>query len=155
MWTDDFIESEKQRMERIPTMTMSNEGNWIIVENSDDNVKKFNKLIVDTPQGCVPDGVKVYYNTPEEYERILEGMDLRAELSEKRERERKLVNPDIDEDILDIKNKQNLIDYLLEKKYLYESSNIDEYSEDWEVDYAQLNAEQLELKRLIAKHFKE
>src|SRR5699024_12507494 len=80
---------------------------------------------------------------------------LRAELSEKRERERKLINPDIDEDILNIKSKQGLFDYLLEQRYLYKSSNIDEYSEDREVDWVQLNAEQAELQRLIAKYFKE
>jgi len=43
----------------------------------------------------------------------------------------------------------------LEQRYLYESSNIDEYSEDREVDWVQLNAEQAELQRLIAKYFKE
>lgn len=155
MWTDDFMESEKQRIERTPIMAINGEDKWIIVMNTDDNIKKFNRVINDTPQGKVPDNFKLYYNTPEEYELITEGVRLRAELSEKRERERKLINPDIDEDILDIKDKQDLINYLLEQRYLYESINIDEYSEDWEVDYAQLNAEQAELKRLIAKYFKE
>ena len=155
MWTDEFFESEKQRMERTPIISFSNEGKWIIVMNTDKNIKKFKKMWENTPQEKRPEDYKVYYNTPEEYERIIEGMDLRAELSEKRERERKLINPDIDENILDVKNKQDLINYFLEQRWLYEATNIDEYSEDREVDHAQLNAEQAELRRLISKYFKE
>lgn len=155
MWTDDFMESEKQRIERTPIISFSNKDKWIMVMNTDDNIKKFNRVVENTPQGKIPKDYKVYYNTPKEYELIIEGVRLREELREKRERERKLIKPDIDEDILDIKNKQELISYLIEQRWLYESINIDEYSEDWEVDYAQLNAEQVELKRLIAKYFKE
>lgn len=151
MWTDDFMESEKRRMERTPIMAISGKGKWIIVMNTDDNIKKFNRVINDTPQGKVPDNFKVYYNTPEEYELITEGVRLRAELDEKREKERKLINPDIDEDILHIESKQDLIDYLLEQRHSYQSNIIDEYSEDWEVDYAQLNAEEAELKKLVDK----
>ncbi|WP_210126640.1 hypothetical protein [Staphylococcus sp. GDY8P83P] len=155
MWTDDFIESEKRRIERTPIISFSHEGKWIIVMNTDKNIEKFKRVLENTPQEKIPEDYKVYYNTPEEYERIIEGMDLRAELSEKREREHKLINPDIDKEILGIKGKQDLINYLLEQRWLLESINIDEYSEDWEVDYAQLNAEQAELKKLIAKYFKE
>ena len=155
MWTDDFIESEKRRMQQTPIISFSNKDKWIIVMNTDENIKKFNRVMEKTPQEKRPENYKVYYNNPKEYELITEGIRLRAELSEKRERERKLINPDIDEDILNIKSKQGLFDYLLEQRYLYKSSNIDEYSEDREVDHAQLNAEQAELRRLISKYFKE
>jgi hypothetical protein len=155
MWTEDFFEAEKQRMERTPIISFSNKDKWIMVMNTDENIKKFNRLVENTPQGKIPEDCKVYYNTPKEYELIIEGIRLRAELSEKRERERKLINPDIDEDILNIKSKQDLINYLLEQRYLYEASNIDEYSTDWELDWVQLDAEQKELKRLIDNLFKE
>ena len=155
MWTDNFIQLEKQRVESCPIISFSNKDKWIMVMNTDENIKKFKKMWENTPQEKRPEGYKVYYNTPEEYEWILEGMELRAELSEKRERERKLINPDIDENILDIKSKQDLINYFLDQRWLYEATNIDEYSEDEEVDHAQLNAEQAELKKLIDKYFKE
>ena len=155
MWTDDFIESEKRRMQQTPIISFSNKDKWIIVMNTDENIKKFNRVMEKTPQEKRPENYKVYYNNPKEYELITEGIRLRAELSEKRERERKLINPDIDENILDVKNKQDLINYFLEQRWLYEATNIDEYSEDREVDHAQLNAEQAELRRLISKYFKE
>lgn len=152
MWTDDFIESEKRRIERTPIISFSHEEKWIIVMNTDKNIEKFKRVLENTPQEKIPEDYKVYYNTPEEYERIIEGMDLRAELDEKREKEHKLINPDIDEDILNIESKQDLIDYLLEQRHSYQSNIIDEYSEDWEVDCAQLKAETEELKKLVDKY---
>ncbi|WP_145441175.1 hypothetical protein [Staphylococcus saprophyticus] len=152
MWTDDFMESEKRRMERTPIISFSNKDKWIMVMNTDDNIKKFNRFIEETPEGEIPKDCKIYYNTPEEYELIVEGVRLRAELDEKREKEHKLINPDIDEDILNIESKQDLIDYLLEQRHSYQSNIIDEYSEDWEVDCAQLKAETEELKKLVDKY---
>ncbi|MBF7023729.1 hypothetical protein [Staphylococcus kloosii] len=152
MTFEDFFEKERQRMERTPIISFSIEDKWIMVMDTDDNIKKLNRYIEETPQGEIPKDYKVYYNTPVEYELIVEGVRLRAELDEKREKERKLINPDIDEDILNIESKQDLIDYLLEQRHSYQFNIIDEYSEDWEVDYAQLKAETEELKKLVDKY---
>ena len=45
MWTDDFIESEKRRMQQTPIISFSNKDKWIIVMNTDENIKKFNRVM--------------------------------------------------------------------------------------------------------------
>lgn len=149
---ESYIESEQERMERTPTMMFNQDEHWIVVESSKENLNKFNNLVESTPMGKVPKNYLIYYNTPDEYAKILEGVNLRAELTEMRERERNLNNPTISEEILNIESIHELVKYLIEERYSNELNLIHEYSTDEEVEMARLEAEQDKLKELAVKY---
>ena len=147
-----YNESEREKMERTPTMMFNKDEHWIIVESSKENLNKFNNLVESTPMGKVPNNYLIYYNTPDEYAKILEGVNLRAELTEMRERERNLNNPPINEEILNIESIYGLVKFLIDERYSNELDLIHEYSTDEDVEMARLEAEQDKLKELAIKY---
>lgn len=149
---ESYIESEREKMEITPTMMFNQDEHWIVVESSKENLNKFNNLVESTPMGKVPKNYLIYYNTPDEYAKILEGVNLRAELTEMRERERILNNPPINEGILNITSKGKLLQYLLDERYSTEENLIYENPGDIEIEMAILEAEQDKLKELAVKY---
>lgn len=135
-----------------PKMIVNITDGYIIVEDTVENVKKFETLI-EWSKDILYDNenpyikCKVFYNTPEEFNMIWEGIALRAELTAKRKQEELMANPPISKDIKEIDNLKGLVQYLIKER----NSNIDainyEYSTD-ELDDAILEAEQKELQRL-------
>lgn len=135
-----------------PTMITNIKDGYFIVENTKANVEKFDKLI-EWSKDVLSDNknpyikCKVYYNSPDEFAKIWEGIHLRGQLYAKRKQEELIANPPISEDIKEINDFRGLVQYLIEER----NRNIDainyEYSTD-EVDDAILEAEQKELQRL-------
>lgn len=135
-----------------PTMITNIKDGYFIVEDTKENVEKFEKLI-KLSKDVLSDNknpyikCKVFYNSPEEFAKIWEGIHLRGQLYAKRKQKELIANPPISEDIKEINNLRGLVQYLIEER----NSNIDainyEYSSD-ELDDVILEAEQKELQRL-------
>lgn len=135
-----------------PKMITNLDDGYIIVEDTIENTEKFKKLIEWSKDILYDDEnqyikCKVFYNTPEEFDKIWEGISLRAELKAKRKQEELMANPPISEDIKELNSLRELVDYLIEER----NNNIDslnyEYSYN-ELDNYILEAEQKELNRL-------
>ena len=144
---EDYIKQETERMKETPNMIVNPTDRWVILEESSDNIEKFylymSKLKISL------EGVRVYCNDTETYFKISEGIELRHELKKERERQRELENPTVE---LDINNKDELIDYILEELYDLEHSLIYEYSTDIELDEVKLNAKHAKLLELSKKY---
>ncbi|WP_204256715.1 hypothetical protein [Mammaliicoccus sciuri] len=142
-----------------PKMMVNITDGYIIVEDTEENVKKF-KTLIEWSKDILYDNenpyikCKVFYNIPEEFNKIWEGISLRADLSSKRKQEELIANPPISEDIKEINDLRGLIQYLIEER----NSNINainyEYSGD-DLDDVILEAEQKELQRLADLYLKE
>lgn len=136
-----------ERLEEQPMMMINHDERYIILYDTEENIQKFKNYTKDANQEFL-DQFKYYYNTPDDYLKIREGIELISKLNAERERQRKLENPPISEGIKNISNRDELIEYLLSERYAVEFGLIYEGSMDIEVDKAILNAEQEELKRL-------
>ena len=144
---EDYIKQETERMKETPDMIVSPTDRWVILEESSDNIEKF-YLYMSKLKISLED-VRVYCNDTETYFKISEGIELRHELKKERERQRELENPTVE---LDINNKDELIDYILEELYDLEHSLIYEYSTDMELDEVKLNAKHAKLLELSKKY---
>ena len=144
---EDYIKQETERMKETPNMIVNPTDRWVILEESSDNIEKF-YLYMSKLKISLED-VRVYCNDTETYFKISEGIELRHELKKERERQRELENPDVE---LDINNKDELIDYILEELYDLEHSLIYEYSTDMELDEVKLNAKHAKLLELSKKY---
>ena len=140
-----------ERLEERPIMMINHDERYIILYDTEDNIQKFKNITKDSNQEFL-DQFKYYYNTPDDYWKIWEGIKLSSELNAERERQRKLENPPISEEIKNISNRDELIEYLLSERYAAEFDLIYERAMDMELDEAILNAEQEELKRLADKY---
>ncbi|MBM2659663.1 hypothetical protein [Staphylococcus pseudoxylosus] len=152
---DDYLNRHFEKMNRRPTMIINYDEHYIIVEDTDENIEKFNNLVKSTGVEKVPDDYSVYYNTTDDYHKIFEGFELRNELNERKERECKFENPPIDKEILEITSKEKLFSYLIQDREDKEEAIIHEYSIDMDLDYKILEAEQKELKRLADRYLLE
>ena len=144
---EDYIKQETERMKETPDMIINPTDRWVVLEESSDNIEKF-YLYMSKLKISLED-VRIYYNDTETYFKISEGIKLRNELEKERERQRELENPTVE---LDINNKDELIDYILEELYDLEHSLIYEYSTDMELDEVKLNAKHAKLLELSKKY---
>ena len=144
---EDYIKTETERMKETPNMIVNPTDRWVVLEESSDNIEKF-YLYMSKLKISLED-VRIYYNDTETYFKISEGIKLRNELEKERERQRELENPTVE---LDINNKDELIDYILEELYDLEHSLIYEYSTDMELDEVKLNAKHAKLLELSKKY---
>lgn len=140
-----------ERLEEQPIMIINRDERYIILYDTEENIQKFKNCTKDSNQEFL-DQFKYYYNTPDDYWKIWEGIKLSYELNAERERQRKLKNPPISEEIKNISNIDELIEYLLSERYTAVSDLLCEVSMDMGLDEAILNAEQEELKRLADKY---
>lgn len=138
-------------LEEQPMMIINYDERYIILYDTEENIQKFKNYTKDYNQEFL-DQFKYYYNTPDDFLKIWEGIKLISKLNAERKRQRKLENPPISEEIKNISNRDELIEYLLSERYAEEFCLIYEGSMDIEVDEAILNAEQEELKRLADKY---
>ena len=144
---EDYIKQETERMKETPDMIINPTDRWVVLEESSDNIEKF--YLYMSKRNISLEDVRIYYNDTETYFKILEGIELRHELKKERERQRELENPTVE---LDINNKDELIDYILEELYDLEHSLIYEYSTDMELDEVKLNAKHAKLLELSKKY---
>lgn len=152
----DYILSMEERIEREPVMTIIESSKffekkddvimYIIVQNTPENIKKFNDYIHNQE---IPHNVKVYYNDPEDYEFIVDGLSARVKLKKERERQARLDNPRVWQEVKDIETKEQLIEYFMDYWYSTNHSDIWEYSSDIEVADKRLTVTAKELDRKI------
>ena len=144
---EDYIKRETERMKETPDMIINPIDRWVVLEESSDNIEKF--YLYMSKRNISLEDVRIYYNDTETYFKISEGIKLRNEFKKERERQRELENPTVE---LDINNKDELIDYILEELYDLEHSLIYEYSTDMELDEVKLNAKHAKLLELSKKY---
>ena len=109
---NDYVDGITERINTTPEMIINSKDKWMIVKNTDENLVKLDNFLNKIEQE-IPEDVKFYLNSPEEYDKILDGINLREKLKEERERQERIKNPEIDEDIKSIDSKDELFDFLL------------------------------------------
>lgn len=152
----DYILSMEERIKKEPVMAVINSSEffseednitkYIIVQNTPENVEKF-KNYIDNDD--ITHNVKVYYNDPDDYEFIMDGIFARAELKKERERQARLENPRVWRGVKDIETKEELMEYLVNHWYSTNNSRIWEYSSDLEVAEKELEVTNEELNKKI------
>ena len=147
---EDYIKQETERMARQPEMMKSNDYRYghrfIIVKDEPKNIEKFNNLVKDAN---LPDDVTIYYNEPYYYDLIEDGVHTRAKIKKERERQERLENPKVWQEVKDIETKDELVEYLMDYWYKTNHANIWEYSSDLEVDDKELTETVKELDKKI------
>ena len=147
---EDYIKQETERMAKQPEMMKSNDYRYghrfIIVKDEPKNIEKFNNLIKDAK---LPDDVTIYYNEPYYYDLIEDGVHTRAKIKKERERQERLENPKVWQEVKDIETKDELVEYLMDYWYKTNHANIWEYSSDLEVDDKELTETVKELDKKI------
>ena len=146
---EEYISRQSEQMKKTPNMIINKTEKWIIVEDSLENVKKFNNLMKEYNVSL--NEFRIYKNDYETFMKILEGIDLRSLLEEERKRQAELENPTVE---LDINNKDELINYMLEEIYDLRKSLIYEFSTDTELDEVRLDARHAKLLQLVEKYLK-
>lgn len=137
-------------LQEVPICILNNNERYIILLDTEDNIENFKQSTKNVSRYLL-NQFKIYYNTSNEYWKIVEGMKLRKKLKEEREYQSFIEKPPISEEIKNISNKDELVEYLLKERYESVLDYINECSIDDELDKAILNAEQEELKRLTNK----
>ena len=146
---EEHISRQAEQMRKTPYMIINKTEKWIVVENSPTNIEKFNNIMKE--YNISLDEFRVYKNDFETFMKIWEGVDLRNLLEEERKRQAELENPIIE---LDINNKDELINYMLEEIYDLRKSLIYEFSTDTELDEVRLDARHTKLLELVEKYLK-
>lgn len=144
------FETYPNHLQEVPICILNNNERYIILLDTEDNIEKFKQSTTNVSRYLL-NQFKIYYNTSNEYWKIVEGMKLRKKLKEEREYQSFIEKPPISEEIKNISNKDELVEYLLKERYELVLDYINERSIDDELDKAILNAEQEELKRLTNK----
>lgn len=146
---EEYASRQAEQMKKTPNMIINKTEKWIVVEDSLENIEKFNNIIKEYSISL--DEFRVYKNNCETFMKILEGIELRNLLDEERKRQEELENPSVE---LNINSKDELIDYMLSELYSLRESLIYEFSTDMELDEVKLNAKHLKLLELVEKYLR-
>ena len=146
---EEHISRQAEQMRKTPYMIIDKTEKWIVVEDSPKNIEKFNNIMKE--YNISLDDFRIYKNDYETFMKIWEGIDLRNLLEEERKRQAELENPIIE---LDINNKDELINYMLEEIYDLRKSLIYEFSTDTELDEVRLDARHTKLLELVEKYLR-
>ena len=146
---EEHISRQAEQMRKTPYMIIDKTEKWIVVEDSLENIEKFNNIMKE--YNISLDDFRVYKNDFDTFMKIWEGIDLRNLLEEERKRQAELENPSVE---LDINNKNELIDYMLNELYNLRETLIYECSTDIELDEARLNAKHAKLLELVEKYLR-
>lgn len=123
-----------------------NKKGWIVIKDTPENISLFNDKYGHLD---IPEGYKVYYNEPYYYDLIADGVDTRHRIKEEKERQARLDNPQVWQEVKDIETKEQLIEYFMDYWYSTNHSDIWEYSSDLEVDDIELTETAKELNEKI------
>ena len=146
---EEYASRQANQMRKTPNMIINKTQKWIVVEDSLENIEKFNNIMKEYNVSL--DEFRIYKNDYETFMKILEGIDLRNLLDEERKRQAELDNPTVE---LDVNSKDELIDYMLNELYSLRESLIYEFSTDMELDEVRLNAKHLKLLELVEKYLR-
>ena len=147
---EEHLNREAERVLKQPEMMKSNDYRYghrfIIVKDEPKNIEKFNNFIKDIN---LPDDITIYYNEPYYYDLIEDGVHTRAKIKKERERQERLENPKVWQEVKDIETKDELVEYFMDYWYKTNHANIWEYSSDLEVDDKELTETAKELDKKI------
>ena len=147
---EEHLNREAERVLKQPEMMRSNDYRYghrfIIVKDEPKNIEKFKNLIKDAN---LPDDITIYYNEPYYYDLIEDGVHTRAKIKKERERQERLENPKVWQEVKDIETKDELVEYFMDYWYKTNHANIWEYSSDLEVDDKELTETAKELDKKI------
>lgn len=146
---EEHISRQAEQMRKTPYMIIDKTEKWIVVEDSLENIEKFNNIMKDYNVSL--DEFRIYKNDYETFMKIWEGIDLRNVLNKQRKRRAELENPSVK---LNINSKDELIDYMLNELYDLKKSLIYECSIDVELDEVRLAARHTKLLELVEKYLK-
>lgn len=130
-----------------PTVFAKQKEKWVVVLDESEDRKLFEEKYLNNN-----DEWKIYFKPHNEFYKSLEIEKEKAELEVQAAREKKIKNPDIEEDIKCINSKESLVDYLLKEYYHNSEILIDEFSTDTEVSEAKLKANYNKLLKLKDKY---
>lgn len=146
---EEHISRQAEQMRKTPYMIIDKTEKWIVVEDSLENIEKFNNIMKECNISL--DEFRIYKNDFDTFMKILEGIDLRNLLNQERKRQAELENPTVE---LDINSKDELINYMLEEIYDLRKSLIYEFSTDTELDEVRLDARYTKLLELAEKYLR-
>lgn len=146
---EEHISRQAEQMRKTPYMIIDKTEKWIVVEDSLENIEKFNNIMKECNISL--DEFRIYKNDFDTFMKILEGIDLRNLLNQERKRQAELENPTVE---LDVNSKDELIDYMLNELYSLRESLIYEFSTDTELDEVRLDARHTKLLELVEKYLK-
>ena len=130
-----------------PTLFAKQKEKWVVVLDEPENRKLFEEKYSNNN-----DEWKIYFKPHDEFYKSLEIEKEKAKQEVQAAREKKIKNPDIEEDTKRINSKESLVDYLLKEYYRNSEILIDEFSTDAEVSEAKLKANYNELLKLKDKY---
>lgn len=130
-----------------PIMFTKQNEEWVVVLDEPENRKLFEEKYSNNN-----DDWKIYFKPHDEFYKSLEIEKEKGMQEEQAAREKKIKNPDIEEDIKRINSKESLVDYLLKEYYHNSEILIDEFSTDTEVSEAKLKTNYNELLKLKDKY---
>ncbi|RIO48139.1 hypothetical protein BUZ55_10515 [Staphylococcus hominis] len=130
-----------------PTVFAKQKEKWVVVLDEPENRKLFEEKYSNNN-----DEWKIYFKPHDQFYKSLEIEKEKAEQEVQAAREKKIKNPDIEEDIQRINSKESLANYLLKEYYRNSEILIDEFSTDSEVSEAKLKANYNELLKLKDKY---
>lgn len=146
---EEHISRQAEQMRKTPYMIIDKTEKWIVVEDSLENIEKFNNIMKE--YNISLDEFRIYKNDFDAFMKILEGIDLRNLLNQERKRQAELENPTVE---LDINSKDELINYMLEEIYDLRKSLIYEFSTDTGLDEVRLDARHTKLLELAEKYLR-
>lgn len=139
---EEYMQMQKKMMNEQPEMAIFKDETadltHILVSDTPENVEKFRKYLKKYNATSVPDNVLIFYNEPYYYELAIDGFQTRYRIKKEKERQERLDNPRVWQEVKDIETKEQLIGYLMDYWYSTNDSNIWEYSSDLEVDEIEL-----------------
>lgn len=150
---DEYIKMQTKMMNEQPEMAMFKDETadltYILVSDTPENVEKFRKYLKKYNLLPVPDNVLVFYNEPYYYELAIDGSQTRYRIKKEKERQARLDNPRVWQEVKDIETKEQLIEYFMDYWYSTNDSNIWEYSSDLEVSEKELEVSNEELNKKV------
>lgn len=144
---EKYIEQERERMRNEPRYIAYRENQcvYVVVEDSPENIKKFEAKFT----GLFREDIFVYYNDSEMYDKICDVLTTHMEWKKEKEKQARLKNPQVWEEVKNIQDKDELIEYLVDYWSKFNEVNIGEYSNYPEVDTAEFEVTQRELQKKI------
>lgn len=130
-----------------PIMFAKQKEKWVAVLDEPENRKLFEEKYSNNNGEW-----EIFYKPHDEFYKSLKIEKEKAEQEEQAVREKKIKNPNIEEDIKRINSKESLVDYLLKEYYHNSEVLIEEFSTDSEVSEAKLKANYNELLKLKNKY---
>lgn len=146
-WMEEYIEQEVERIKNQPRYIAYRENQYVyvVVEDSPENIEKFEAKFTR----LFREDVFVYYNDSEMYDKICDVLTTHMEWKKEKEKQVRLENPQVWEEVKNIQDKDELIEYLMWQWHVTNITNVEEYSGNVEIDKAEMKVTEDELRKKV------